>query len=74
MKEYFHFLHFFQISNEGKSQAFSTESRNLFYEILCVLINPMRKDTKGFSHFTDVTENFAFSLLTDVTCGSPGEK
>ncbi|XP_054994600.1 adhesion G-protein coupled receptor V1 [Sorex araneus] len=63
-----------KITLEGKSQVFSTESRNLFYEILCVLINPKRKDTKGFSHFSEVTENFAFSLLTDVACGSPGEK
>ncbi|XP_036081242.1 adhesion G-protein coupled receptor V1 isoform X3 [Rousettus aegyptiacus] len=63
-----------KITVEGKNQAFSIESRNLFYEILCSLINPKRKDTRGFSHFTEVTENFAFSLLTDVTCGSPGEK
>ncbi|KAF3821827.1 hypothetical protein GH733_009869, partial [Mirounga leonina] len=63
-----------KITVEGKSPAFSIENRNLFYEILCALINPKRKDTRGFSHFTEVTENFAFSLLTDVTCGSPGEK
>ncbi|XP_069348971.1 adhesion G-protein coupled receptor V1 [Eulemur rufifrons] len=63
-----------KITAKGKNQAFSIESRTLFYEILCALINPKRKDTRGFSHFTEVTENFAFSLLTDVTCGSPGEK
>ncbi|KAL2779432.1 adhesion G-protein coupled receptor V1 precursor [Daubentonia madagascariensis] len=63
-----------KITAEGKNPAFSVESRTLFYEILCALINPKRKDTRGFSHFTEVTENFAFSLLTDVTCGSPGEK
>ncbi|KAF6125476.1 hypothetical protein HJG60_009913 [Phyllostomus discolor] len=63
-----------KITVEGKSQAFSNENRNLFYEILCALINPKRKDTRGFSHFTEVTENFAFSLSTDVTCGSLGEK
>ncbi|KAM8777301.1 adhesion G-protein coupled receptor V1 [Rhynchonycteris naso] len=63
-----------KITVEGKSQAFSIENQNLFYEILCALINPNRKDTRGFSHFTEVTENFAFSLLTDVTCGSPDEK
>uniref|UniRef100_H0X6E5 Adhesion G-protein coupled receptor V1 n=1 Tax=Otolemur garnettii TaxID=30611 RepID=H0X6E5_OTOGA len=63
-----------KITAEGKNQAFSVESRTLFYEILCALINPKRKDTRGFSHFTELTENFAFSLLTDVTCGSPGEK
>uniref|UniRef100_A0A2K5BZQ4 Adhesion G-protein coupled receptor V1 n=1 Tax=Aotus nancymaae TaxID=37293 RepID=A0A2K5BZQ4_AOTNA len=54
--------------------SFNVASRTLFYEILCSLINPKRKDTRGFSHFTEVTENFAFSLLTNVTCGSPGEK
>nr|XP_001918372.2 G-protein coupled receptor 98 [Equus caballus] len=63
-----------KITIEGKNQAFSIESRNLFYEILCALINPKRKDTRGFSPFTEVTEKFAFSLLTDITCGSPGEK
>ncbi|XP_039111424.1 adhesion G-protein coupled receptor V1 [Hyaena hyaena] len=63
-----------KITVEGKSQAFSIENRNLFYEILCALSNPKRKDTRGFSHFIEVTENFAFSLVTDVTCGSPGEK
>ncbi|KAM6148616.1 adhesion G-protein coupled receptor V1 [Erethizon dorsatum] len=63
-----------KITVEGRNQAFSTESRTLLYEILCALINPKRKDTRGFSHFTDVTENFAFSLLTDVPCGSAAEK
>ncbi|CAO2593102.1 Adhesion G-protein coupled receptor V1 [Lemmus lemmus] len=63
-----------KIMMKGKSQAFSIKSRTLLYELLCALINPKRKDTRGFSHFAEVTENFAFSLLTDVTCGSPGEK
>nr|XP_031304026.1 adhesion G-protein coupled receptor V1 [Camelus dromedarius] len=63
-----------KITIEGKKEALSIVSRNLFYEILCALVNPKRKDTRGFSHFTEVTENFAFSLLTDVTCGSPAEK
>lgn len=65
---------FFQITMKGKSQAFSIKSRTLLYELLCALINPKRKDTRGFSHFAEVTEHFAFALLTDVTCGSPGEK
>ncbi|XP_021064109.1 adhesion G-protein coupled receptor V1 [Mus pahari] len=63
-----------KITMEGKNQAFSIKSRTLLYELLCVLINPKRKDTRGFSHFVEVAEHFAFSLLTDVTCGSPGEK
>ncbi|XP_008059253.2 G-protein coupled receptor 98 [Carlito syrichta] len=63
-----------KITAEGRNQAFSVESRTLFYEILCALVNPKREDTRGFSHFAEVTENFAFSLLTNITCGSPGEK
>ncbi|XP_048187347.1 adhesion G-protein coupled receptor V1 [Perognathus longimembris pacificus] len=63
-----------KIAVEGKNHAFSTEIRTLFYDILCALVNPKRKDTRGFSHFVDVTESFAFSLLTDVTCGSLAEK
>ncbi|XP_074063616.1 adhesion G-protein coupled receptor V1-like isoform X2 [Macrotis lagotis] len=63
-----------KIAVEGKKQVFTVKSRSLFYDILCTLINPQRKDTRGFSHFADVTEKFAFALLTDVNCGSPGEK
>ncbi|KAH0505721.1 G-protein coupled receptor 98 [Microtus ochrogaster] len=63
-----------KITMKGKSQALSIKSRTLLYELLCELISPRRKDTRGFSHFAEVTEHFAFSLLTDVTCGSPGEK
>ncbi|XP_036063369.1 adhesion G-protein coupled receptor V1 [Onychomys torridus] len=63
-----------KITMEGKNQVFSIKSRTLLYELLCALINPRRSDTRGFSHFVEVTERFAFSLLTDVTCGSPGEK
>lgn len=70
----FSYLNFFQITVEGNNQVFSIKSRTLFYEILCALVNPKRKDTRGFSYFAEVTKDFAFSLLTDVTCGSPGEK
>ncbi|XP_051028356.1 adhesion G-protein coupled receptor V1 [Acomys russatus] len=63
-----------KITMEGKNQAFSIKSRSLLYELLCALIDPKRKDTRGFSHFAEVAEHFAFSLLTNVTCGSPGEK
>ncbi|KAM5298193.1 adhesion G-protein coupled receptor V1 [Ctenodactylus gundi] len=63
-----------KITTEGRHQALSVESRGLFYEILCALLNPKRRDTAGFVHFADVVESFAFSLLTDVTCGSAAEK
>ncbi|XP_055460041.1 adhesion G-protein coupled receptor V1 [Psammomys obesus] len=63
-----------KITMEGKNHGFSIKSRALLYELLCALIDPKRKDTRGFSHFAEMTEHFAFSLLTDVTCGSPGEK
>ncbi|XP_039767131.1 adhesion G-protein coupled receptor V1 [Ornithorhynchus anatinus] len=63
-----------KVAVEGENQAFSVESRNSFYEILCALLNPKREDTRRFSHFADVTEKFAFSLSTGIACGSPGEK
>uniref|UniRef100_A0A8C8RXK2 Adhesion G-protein coupled receptor V1 n=1 Tax=Pelusios castaneus TaxID=367368 RepID=A0A8C8RXK2_9SAUR len=59
---------------EGEKQVLTDKSRNLFYEILCALASPKRKDTRGYSLLAEVTEKFAFSLLTGVICGSPGEK
>uniref|UniRef100_K7FWY2 Adhesion G protein-coupled receptor V1 n=1 Tax=Pelodiscus sinensis TaxID=13735 RepID=K7FWY2_PELSI len=59
---------------EGEKQELTDKSRSLFYEILCALASPKRKDTRGYSLLAEVTEKFAFSLLTGVICGSPGEK
>ncbi|XP_074850311.1 adhesion G-protein coupled receptor V1 [Carettochelys insculpta] len=63
-----------KIMVEGEKQVLTEKSRNLFYEILCTLASPKRKDTRGYSLLAEVTEKFAFSLLTGVICGSPGEK
>ncbi|XP_053180894.1 adhesion G-protein coupled receptor V1 [Scomber japonicus] len=43
-------------------------SRNLTYDLLCVLANPSRVDTRGLSHLAEVAERFAFSLLTHSQC------
>ncbi|KAH0628079.1 hypothetical protein JD844_008789 [Phrynosoma platyrhinos] len=59
---------------EGEKQALTDKSRNLLYEILCALINPKRKDTRGYSFLADITEKFAFSLPVGEICGSPGER
>uniref|UniRef100_UPI00398F1058 adhesion G-protein coupled receptor V1 isoform X2 n=1 Tax=Pristiophorus japonicus TaxID=55135 RepID=UPI00398F1058 len=63
-----------KVIQEGAKTPASDTSRGLLYNILCALLDPTRKDTKGFSQLAEVTERFAFSLLTDVECGSPGQR
>ncbi|NWX90484.1 GPR98 protein, partial [Nothoprocta pentlandii] len=63
-----------KVTDVGKKRLLADKSRSLFYEILCALASPKRKDTRGYSLLAEVTEKFAFSLLTGITCGSPGEK
>ncbi|KAM8960806.1 adhesion G-protein coupled receptor V1 [Pelodytes ibericus] len=63
-----------KITSEGEIEVLTDQSRILFYNILCSLANPQRLDTRGYSPLIEVAENYAFSLLTGVTCGSPGEK
>ncbi|XP_077792347.1 adhesion G-protein coupled receptor V1 isoform X2 [Podarcis muralis] len=63
-----------KIISEGEKQALTDKNRSLLYEILCALINPKRKDTRGYSFLADVTEKFAFSLPIGVLCGSQGER
>ncbi|XP_062985697.1 adhesion G-protein coupled receptor V1 [Elgaria multicarinata webbii] len=63
-----------KVISEGQKQALTDKTRNLLYEILCALINPKRKDTRGYSFLADVTEKFAFSLPVGVMCGSQGER
>ncbi|XP_061528205.1 adhesion G-protein coupled receptor V1 isoform X2 [Phycodurus eques] len=43
-------------------------SRNLTYDLLCVLANPSRADTRGLSHLAEVAERFAFSIITRSHC------
>ncbi|XP_068782490.1 adhesion G-protein coupled receptor V1 [Struthio camelus] len=63
-----------KVTDVGEKWLLSDKSRSLFYEILCALASPKRKDTRGYSLLAEVTEKFAFSLLTGIACGSPGEK
>ncbi|NWU68697.1 GPR98 protein, partial [Pterocles burchelli] len=63
-----------KVTDVGEKQLLTEKSRSLFYEILCALASPKREDTRGYSLLAEVTEKFAFSLLTGITCGSPGER
>ncbi|XP_054253432.1 adhesion G-protein coupled receptor V1 [Indicator indicator] len=63
-----------KVTDVGEKQLLTDRSRSLFYEILCALASPKREDTRGYSLLAGVTEKFAFSLLTGIMCGSPGER
>ncbi|XP_040275580.1 adhesion G-protein coupled receptor V1 [Bufo bufo] len=60
-----------KVASDGEIQVLSEESRILFYDILCSLVHPDRSDTRGYSPLIEVAEDYSFSLLTGVTCGSP---
>nr|XP_056705119.1 adhesion G-protein coupled receptor V1 [Euleptes europaea] len=61
-----------KVLSEVEKHPLTDTNRNLLYEILCALINPKRKDTRGYSFLADVTEKFAFSLPIGEMCGSLG--
>ncbi|NWV26847.1 GPR98 protein, partial [Origma solitaria] len=63
-----------KVTGVGGKLLLTGKSRSLFYEILCALASPKREDTQGYSLLAEVTEKFAFSLLTGIKCGSPGER
>ncbi|NWU90141.1 GPR98 protein, partial [Upupa epops] len=63
-----------KVTDVGEKQLLTDKSRSLFYEILCALASPKREDTRGYSLLAEVTEKFAFSLLTGIVCGSPGQR
>ncbi|NXB81784.1 GPR98 protein, partial [Donacobius atricapilla] len=63
-----------KVTDVGESLLLTDKSKGLFYEILCALASPKREDTQGYSLLAEVTEKFAFSLLTGIKCGSPGER
>ncbi|KAM4753534.1 adhesion G-protein coupled receptor V1 isoform 2-T3 [Cyanocitta cristata] len=63
-----------KVTDVGEKLLLTGKSRSLFYEILCALASPKREDTQGYSLLAEVTEKFAFSLLTGIKCGSPGER
>ncbi|XP_069736689.1 adhesion G-protein coupled receptor V1, partial [Phaenicophaeus curvirostris] len=63
-----------KVTDVGEKQLLTVKIRSLLYEILCALASPKREDTQGYSLLAEVTEKFAFSLLTGIMCGSPGER
>ncbi|KAJ7335780.1 hypothetical protein JRQ81_013721, partial [Phrynocephalus forsythii] len=63
-----------KIISESEQQPLTDKNRILLYEILCALINPKRKDTRGYIFLADITEKFAFSLPVGEECGSQGER
>lgn len=69
-----HQLFLFKVISEVEKHPLTDMNRNLLYEILCALINPKRKDTRGYSLLADITEKFAFSLPIGEMCGSLGER
>nr|XP_033775700.1 adhesion G-protein coupled receptor V1 [Geotrypetes seraphini] len=62
------------VTTESEKHVLSSKSRSFFYDILCSLCSPSRRDTRGYSQLAKIAEKFAFSLLTDTICGSPGER
>ncbi|XP_059825311.1 adhesion G-protein coupled receptor V1 [Hypanus sabinus] len=65
---------FKKVIQEGEKRPLDDTSIRLLYNSLCALLDATRKDTKGLSLLVEVTERFAFSLLTGVECGSPGQR
>lgn len=57
-----------QVLAEAERTPLHESSRNLTYNLLCALANPMRIDTRGLSHLAEVAERFAFSLQTRSEC------
>ncbi|XP_062371958.1 adhesion G-protein coupled receptor V1 [Sardina pilchardus] len=63
-----------KILSEAEQSPLEDSSRGLTYELLCSLAHPSRRDTRGMSQLAEVAERFAFSLVTDVACGSEGQR
>ncbi|XP_028834405.1 adhesion G-protein coupled receptor V1 isoform X2 [Denticeps clupeoides] len=63
-----------KILSEAERTPLVDSSRSLTYDLLCVMANPGRHDTRGLSHLAEVAERFAFSLLTEVECGAEGQR
>uniref|UniRef100_A0A3Q2DXJ8 Adhesion G-protein coupled receptor V1 n=1 Tax=Cyprinodon variegatus TaxID=28743 RepID=A0A3Q2DXJ8_CYPVA len=53
---------------EAEQNPLHSSSRNLTYDLLCVLANPSRVDTRGLSYLAEVAERFAFSLISHLQC------
>ncbi|KAM3610925.1 uncharacterized protein V6R79_010649 [Siganus canaliculatus] len=57
-----------KVLTEAERAPLQESSRNLTYNLLCALANPVRDDTRGLSHLAEAAERFAFSLLTHSQC------
>ncbi|XP_014844179.1 PREDICTED: G-protein coupled receptor 98 isoform X1 [Poecilia mexicana] len=53
---------------EAEQTPLHSSSQNLTFDLLCVLANPSRIDTRGLSHLVEVAERFAFSLISHLQC------
>ncbi|MED6250420.1 Adhesion G-protein coupled receptor V1 [Ataeniobius toweri] len=53
---------------EAEQTPLHSSSQNLTYDLLCVMANPSRVDTRGLSYLAEVAERFAFSLISHVQC------
>ncbi|MEQ2184179.1 hypothetical protein GOODEAATRI_005282 [Goodea atripinnis] len=51
---------------EAEQTPLHSSSQNLTYDLLCVMANPSRVDTRGLSYLAEVAERFAFSLISHV--------
>ncbi|XP_076853827.1 adhesion G-protein coupled receptor V1 [Brachyhypopomus gauderio] len=63
-----------KVLTEAEKTPLEASSRNLTYDLLCALAKPSRVDTRGLSQLAHVTERFAFSLVTDVPCGTEAQR
>ncbi|KAM9393782.1 adhesion G-protein coupled receptor V1 [Pholidichthys leucotaenia] len=61
-----------KVLEEAERSSLHESSRNLTFDLLCALANPNRIDTRGLSYLAEVTERFAFSLLTNGQCEIKG--
>lgn len=65
---------FSQILKDAEQTPLKDSSRGLTYNLLCAMAKPSRTDTRGLSQLAEVTERFAFTLVTDTECGSEGKR
>ncbi|MEQ2283323.1 hypothetical protein AMECASPLE_010101, partial [Ameca splendens] len=57
-----------KVLEEAEQTPLHSSSQNLTYDLLCVMANPSRIDTRGLSYLAEVAERFAFSLISHVQC------
>ncbi|KAM4746526.1 adhesion G-protein coupled receptor V1 isoform 2-T2 [Anableps anableps] len=57
---------------EAERTPLHSSSQNLTYDLLCVLANPSRIDSRGLSYLAEVAERFAFSLISHLQCDIMG--